>query len=82
MTEQAAELAKRGDYAGATKTLDEASRLAPRLPLVWQYRANVRYLAGDKAGAIAALEKGLQLDPSNVLFRENLRRLREAAPAR
>jgi hypothetical protein len=49
---------------------------------VWQYRANVRYLAGDKPGAIAALEKGLQLDPSNVLFRENLRRLREGGPAR
>ena len=55
--------------------LDEAERLAPRDPLVWQYRANVAYLKGDRAAAIAALEHGLELDPGNALFQTNLRRL-------
>ena len=43
---------------------------------MYQYRANVAYLRGDTAGAIAALEQGLEVDPGNALFAENLKRLR------
>jgi tetratricopeptide (TPR) repeat protein len=77
LAEQAAGAARRGDYAAAAKLLDEASALAPKLPLVFQYRANVAYLRGDRGAAIAALEQGLRVDPGNALFRENLRRLRQ-----
>jgi predicted AlkP superfamily phosphohydrolase/phosphomutase/Flp pilus assembly protein TadD len=75
LAEEASRLARRGDYPGATKLLDEASRLAPRLALVYQYRSNVAYLAGDTHGAVAALKKGLEIEPDNVLFRENLKNL-------
>ena len=75
LAEEAAGAARRGDYAEAGRKLDEAERVAPRFALVYQYRANVAYLRGDRAGAIAALEKGLKLEPDNALFRENLKRL-------
>jgi predicted AlkP superfamily phosphohydrolase/phosphomutase/Tfp pilus assembly protein PilF len=80
LAEEAAGAARRGDYAEAGRKLDEAERVAPRFALVYQYRANVAYLRGDRAGAIAALEKGLRLEPDNALFRENLKRL-EQQPA-
>ncbi|HZF10306.1 MAG TPA: alkaline phosphatase family protein [Thermoanaerobaculia bacterium] len=73
---KAAEAARRGAYDEALARLDEAERLAPRSALVWQYRANVHYLKGDRAGAIRALEKALELEPDNALFRTNLERLR------
>ena len=75
LAEDASRLARRGDYAGALGLLDQASRLAPRLALVYQYRANVAYLKGDTPAAVAALKKGLALEPDNVLFRENLKNL-------
>jgi predicted AlkP superfamily phosphohydrolase/phosphomutase/Flp pilus assembly protein TadD len=75
LCEEASALARRGDYPGAMARLDEAARIAPRLSLVWQYRANVAYLKGDEAAAAAALRKGLEIDPGNVLFQENLKRL-------
>ena len=75
LADEASRLARRGDYPGAMKLLDEASRLAPRLALVYQYRANVAYLAGDTHSAVAALKKGLEIEPDNVLFRENLKNL-------
>ncbi|MGE5413600.1 MAG: alkaline phosphatase family protein [Syntrophomonadaceae bacterium] len=77
LAEEAAGAARRGDYAQAGRKLDEAARIAPRFALVYQYRANVAYLRGDRAGAIAALEAGLKLEPDNALFRENLKRLRQ-----
>jgi Flp pilus assembly protein TadD len=81
LAEEAAGAARRGDYAGAERRLEEAGRIAPKLPLLYQYRANVAYLKGDRAGAIAALREGLRVDPGNALFRENLKRLeRPAAP--
>lgn len=80
LAEEASVVARRGDYAGARRRLDEAERLAPRLVLVQQYRSNVAYLQGDIPGAIAALKKGLELEPGNLLFRTNLARL-EAARA-
>ena len=80
LAEEAAGAARRGDYADAERKLAEAGRLAPRLALLFQYRANVAYLKGDRAGAIAALKEGLKLEPDNALFRENLKRL-EQPPA-
>ena len=67
--------ARRGDYAAAMRLLDQAEAIAPRYALVQQYRSNVAYLMGDRAAAIAALKKGLALEPDNALFQENLRRL-------
>jgi Flp pilus assembly protein TadD len=81
LAEEAAGAARRGDYAEADRKLDEASRIAPGLPLLYQYRANVAYLKGDTAGAIAALERGLKVDPGNALFAENLKRLRQTPTA-
>ncbi len=66
---------KRGDYARAQELLVEAERLAPDAA-VYQEMSNVAYLRGDHAGAIAALERALALDPSNALLRHNLERLR------
>jgi tetratricopeptide (TPR) repeat protein len=75
LAEQASRLARRGDYARAMQLLDEAGRLAPRLALIYQYRANVAYLKGDTPAAMAALKQGLEIEPDNVLFRENLKNL-------
>ena len=59
--------------------LDDAERLAPRFALVHQYRSNVAFLMGDRAGAIAALRKALDIEPDNALFRTNLQRLEQGA---
>ncbi len=75
LAEQAAAAARRGDYPGANRLLDEAVRRAPRYALVYQYRANVAYLSGDKKAAVAALREALKLEPDNALFRKNLERL-------
>jgi tetratricopeptide (TPR) repeat protein len=75
IAKRAEEQARRGDYDGAMKTLDEAERIAPRYVLLHQYRANVAFLKGDRAAAIAALKRGLELEPDNALFRTNLERL-------
>jgi predicted TPR repeat methyltransferase len=80
LAERAAEAARRSDYAGANRLLDDAQRLAPRYALIYQYRANVAYLAGDKNAAIAALRKGLAIEPDNALFKKNLERLGAKAP--
>jgi tetratricopeptide (TPR) repeat protein len=77
LAEQASQTARRGDYAAAMKTLDEAARIAPRYALVQHYRANVAYLMGDRAGAIAALRKALEIEPDNALFQTNLKRLEQ-----
>ncbi len=57
------------------KKLDEAQRIAPRYALIYQYRSNVAYLMGDRAAAVEALRKGLELEPDNALFQENLKNL-------
>jgi tetratricopeptide (TPR) repeat protein len=80
MAEQASTAARHGDYAGAMRLLDDAVRIAPDYPLLHQYRANIAFLQGDRAAAIAALERAAALEPSNVLYRGNLERLRDAAP--
>jgi tetratricopeptide (TPR) repeat protein len=74
--ERAAAAARRGDYATALTHLDAAEKLAPELAVIQQYRSNVAYLMGDLEGAVAALERGLELEPDNELFRVNLERLR------
>ncbi len=58
------------------KQLDEAQRIAPRLALVHQYRSNVAFLRGERAAAIAALERALAIEPDNALYRSNLERLK------
>ena len=78
LVEQASIAARRTDYPEALRLLDEAERLAPRYVLTYQYRSNVAYLMGDVETARAALEKALELEPDNALFRANLERL--AAP--
>jgi tetratricopeptide (TPR) repeat protein len=62
--------------------LDEAERIAPRYALVQQYRANVAFLMGDRARAIAALEKALEIEPDNALYKSNLARLKDTGTAR
>ncbi len=79
LAEQASGAARRGDYQEALRLLDVAEKRAPRFTLIYQYRANVAYLMGDRTAAIAALEKALELEGDNALFRENLARLREEA---
>lgn len=69
--------ARRGDYAKAMELLDKAEKIAPELALIQQYRSNVAYLMGDKEAAVKALQRGLELEPDNLLFQSNLRRLIE-----
>ena len=76
LAESASQAARRGDYAGAMQQLEEAERVAPNYPLVYQYQSNVAYLMGDTAKAIEALEKALELEPNNALFKSNLERLK------
>jgi predicted AlkP superfamily phosphohydrolase/phosphomutase/Flp pilus assembly protein TadD len=78
LAEQAHQAALRGDYPGATQKLDEAERIAPRFALIAHYRSNIAYLQGDRAGAIQALKRAVELEPDNPLFRTNLERLEAA----
>ncbi len=75
LAERASEAARRGDYAAAMAELDEARRIAPHYPLVYQYRSNVAFLNGDTDEAIRALQRAIELEPDNALFRLNLERL-------
>jgi tetratricopeptide (TPR) repeat protein len=77
LCEAAADAARRGAYPEAFARIDEAKRLAPDFVLVHQYESNVAYLAGDRARAIAAIERALALEPGNALFRHNLEQLRQ-----
>jgi Flp pilus assembly protein TadD len=80
MAERASTAARHGDYDGAGKLLDDATRIAPDYALLHQYRANVAFLKGDRAGAVAALERAVALAPDNVLYRSNLERLQSTPP--
>ena len=77
LAEEAGDLARRAHYSEAMARLDDAEKLAPRYALLYQYRSNVAYLMGDRTGAIAALRRGLELEPDNELFRQNLKRLQD-----
>lgn len=67
-----------GDFSRATALLGTAERLAPDLALVPQLQANVAYLQGDRTAAVAALHRGLALEPDGRLFRRNLAALGQA----
>ncbi len=75
LAEKASQAARRGDYETALTLLDHAETIAPQYSLVFQYRSNVAYLMGDRDAAIAALERALEFEPDNALFRANLTRL-------
>ena len=77
LAEQARDVARRGDYPGATRLLDQAEALAPRSVVVLQYRANVAYLENDLETAQRALRRALELEPDNALFQSNLARLKQ-----
>lgn len=77
LAEKASLAARRGDYDTALTLIDRAEGIAPEYSLVHQYRSNVAYLMGDRAAAIAALERALEIEPDNALFQENLKRLKE-----
>lgn len=79
LAERARQDALRGDYQAAMRQLDEATRVAPGLARVYQYRSNVAFLMNDYPGAIAALRKALEIEPDNALFRTNLDRLEKQA---
>ncbi len=80
MAERAGDQARRGNYDEAMATLDQAQRIAPGYALVYQYRSNVAFLSGDRSGAIAALQRALELEPDNALYRQNLRYLQKQDP--
>lgn len=77
LADQASAAARRTRYDEALALLDEAAELAPGYVLVYQYRSNVGYLMGEPAVAAEALEKALELEPDNVLFRRNLEQIRQ-----
>jgi len=79
LAERAGQAARRGDYEGAMKLLDEAEQAAPRYALVYQYRSNVAFLMRDIEAAKEALRKALEIEPDNALYQTNLRRLEEAS---
>lgn len=74
LAEAAGEI-QRGAYDAASALIGEAMRLTPKAAVVYQYAANVAYLRGDEAAAVAALEKALEIEPDNALLRRNLGRL-------
>ncbi|MFN7963044.1 MAG: alkaline phosphatase family protein [Thermoanaerobaculia bacterium] len=73
---------RRGDYPLAKQLAEEALRLAPRAAAVYQQLANVAYLSGDRKAALEALEKALEIEPENALFRKNIERLRKSSETR
>jgi len=76
LVDQASLAARKGGYEEAMRLLDEAEHEAPEFVLTYQYRSNVAYLMGNVDAAIRALERALELEPDNALFRTNLERLR------
>lgn len=71
--------ARKGRYEDAMALLDRAERVAPDYTLVHQYRSNVAFLMGDEEAARRALERALEIEPDNPLFRRNLEHLTAAA---
>ncbi|MCP3962619.1 MAG: tetratricopeptide repeat protein [bacterium] len=79
LVQRASQEARKANYSEAMRLLDEAERAAPKYVLTYQYRSNVAYLMGDVATGIAALERALELEPDNALYKANLERLRAQA---
>ncbi len=61
-----------GRRAEAVDLLDAAAILAPDSALVARVRADARSRTLDPAGAVAAIERALELDPGSVELRNNL----------
>ncbi len=76
LVQEASEAARKTNYPEAMRLLDEAEQASPEYVLTYQYRSNVAYLMGDLEAGIAALERALELEPDNALFRANLERLK------
>jgi predicted AlkP superfamily phosphohydrolase/phosphomutase/Flp pilus assembly protein TadD len=76
---EAAQAARQGNYPRAMALLDRAEEIAPGSVVIHQFRSNVAYLMGDIDTAVDALEKALELEPENALFKANLMRLRDPA---
>jgi len=70
---------KRGDYDAALSQCNQAQKLAPDVAAVYQCQSNAAYLKGDRGLAEQALERALEIEPDNALFRENLRKLRKGS---
>jgi Flp pilus assembly protein TadD/predicted AlkP superfamily pyrophosphatase or phosphodiesterase len=79
---RAQQAARSARYDEALRLLAEAETAAPEYVLIYQYRANVAYLTGDRETAVAALEKALELEPDNALFQANLAWLMERGERR
>jgi hypothetical protein len=65
-----------GALEAARENLEEAAALAPDLELVHLDAANVAYLQGDLLAAVAALERAVEIDPDDLVLRENLETFR------
>ena len=76
LVERASLAARKANYSEAMSWLDEAEAIEPTYVLTYQYRSNVAYLMGDLEAAVVALERGLEFEPDNVLFKTNLERLK------
>lgn len=70
-------LAQSHQYTEAESAVRRAIELAPQVTTSYQYLANVAFLEGKRAEAIAALEQALIRDPANPLVRRNLAQLRD-----
>ena len=64
-----------GDVEGAARLFEEAIRRSPSFVRPYHYRAQIAWDAGDDAGAVAWLERGLQVDPDSWRTHRNLGRL-------
>ncbi len=66
-----------GDFNGAKATLARAAaaNVTARVPIVYQYMANVAVVTGDLLAAVPAQKEALRLAPENRLYAQNLARL-------
>jgi tetratricopeptide (TPR) repeat protein len=76
LADRARSAAVRGAYPEAMEFLDQAEKVAPEYVVVLQFKANVAYLMGDLDEAQRALEKALEIEPDNALFKNNLEQIR------
>jgi tetratricopeptide (TPR) repeat protein len=64
-----------GDIDGAARLFDETIRLAPTFARSYSYRAAIATELGDREGALAWLQRGLQADPDSWRTYRNLGKL-------
>lgn len=67
-----------GDVDGAVRLFDECIRLAPSFARPYNYRAMIASDLGDREGALAWLQRGLQADPDSWRTHRNLGKLFDA----